>query len=380
MAALGKPWHPACFVCAACGRPINGPNYSKRRGKPYHPQCFHEKFCPRCARCGELIPSRGLRALGKDWHPACFVCEAGGEPLRGKSFYEHEGKPYCERHYQELFGLRCAAGGELIGEGPYVEKDGEPFCEQHYLELFGKRCAIGGEFLRGRYVVNSWGDAYCAKHARGLPQCFSCGRVICPELTGGGERYTDGRSMCDLCRLSAVDDVATGQHILEEVRATLAQLGLEIGPDATPLRLVDLKELSRRSEKPHTPELAGMACHRTVTQNGRIIERHVDEILILHGLPREHFAAVAAHELGHSFLFMNAFPELEPMVEEGLCELTQYLWLERQQTPEAANRIKAMEESDNSIYGLGFQSALRAMRRRPLPRLLSYVRKHRRFP
>jgi hypothetical protein len=155
---------------------------------------------------------------------------------------------------------------------------------------------------------------------------------------------------------------------------------MDIGAVATPLRLVDQKELGRRSDKPYITNPSGMACHVTLTENGRVIKREVEAILILHGLPGEHFAAIAAHELGHTFLFMNKFPKLEPMVEEGLCELAQYLWLGQQEGPEAPFRIVSMEESDNPIYGEGFRAARRGMERCSLPELLSHVRKYGRFP
>jgi hypothetical protein len=222
-----------------------------------------------------------------------------------------------------LFGLRCSAGGELIGSNPYIEKDGQIYCEEHYWQRFGKRCAIGGEILKGEYVVNGWEEAFCEEHEAGLPKCFSCGRPICQRLTRGGVEYGDGHAMCNRCRPSAVDDVTAGQGILDEVQSTLARLGMDIGAVASPLRLVDQAELSRRSDKPYTTNPTGMACHTTLTENGRVVKREVEAILILCGLPREHFAAIAAHELGHMFLFMNEFPDLESLVEEGLCELAQ---------------------------------------------------------
>jgi hypothetical protein len=378
--ALGRPWHPDCFVCAECGRAIGQQRFMERKGKPYHAACYHRQFSPRCTRCGEPITAKSVEALGKNWHPRCFVCEAGGEPLRGRTFHERDGKPYCKKHYEELFGLRCSAGGELIGSNPHMEKNGQIYCEEHYWQRFGKRCAIGGEILKGVYVVNGWGEPFCEEHDAGLPKCFSCGRPICQRLTKGGVEYGDGRAMCNRCRPSAVDDVIAGQRILDEVRATLARLGMDIGAVATPLRLVDQEELGRRSDKPYITNPSGMACHVTLTENGRVIKREVEAILILHGLPGEHFAAIAAHELGHTFLFMNKFPELEPMVEEGLCKLAQYLWLGQQEGPEAPFRIVSMEESNNPIYGEGFRAARRGMERCSLPELLSHVRKYGRFP
>jgi hypothetical protein len=99
----------------------------------------------------------------------------------------------------------------------------------------------------------------------------------------------------------------------------------------------------------------------------------------LHGLPREHTAVVIAHELGHAWLFLNAFPELPLHVEEGLCELCEYLWLNQQHTPEAKNRLKLLRQN-KSIYGAGFQGARNALQGRSLSLLLAYVKEQREFP
>lgn len=352
--ALDHTWHPDCFRCAGCGRPIGKESFYTHEGRPYHAACYHERFSPRCARCRR--------------------------PFSGRSFYERDGKAYCKEDYDELFGLRCAAGGELIGQRRYFEKDGKAYCEEHYWERFGKRCAIGGEILKGEYVVNAWGETYCHAHAHGLPECYSCHRVICERLTGGGQRYSDGRTVCNRCRRTAIDTAAQGQPVLLQVRRTLGKLGLDLGRVETPLRLVDQAELNRRSTKPYSKQPAGMASHSTTTRNGQVVERTVEAILILHGLPQEHFAAIAAHELCHSYLFMNAFPDLEPIVEEGLCELAEFLWLTQQKTPEATFRLKLMEGNDDPVYGRGFRSALRAYERHGLAAVLAAVRRGNRLP
>lgn len=35
----------------------------------------------------------------------------------------------------------------------------------------------------------------------------------------------------------------------------------------------------------------------------------------------EHFSAIAAHELCHSYLYLNRYPDLPPRIEEGLANL-----------------------------------------------------------
>ncbi len=377
--ALNRKWHEDCFRCAGCRQPLGKQGFYEHDGQPYHAACYQDRFSPRCAHCNQPLTGNYTTALGKTWHPSHFVCAQCGRPFDGGKFYERNGKAYCRRDFDELFGPRCAMG-ELLGQNRYFEKDGKTYCETHYWQQFGKRCAIGGEILKNAYQINAWGDTYCAEHTAGLTECYSCHRFICERLTGGGVSYRDGRAVCKRCRQTAIDTVEQGQPVLTQVRKALARLGLEIGPATTPLRLVDQHELNRRSTKPYSTQPTGMACHQSETRNGQVVERQVEAILILFGLPREHFAAVAAHELMHSYLFMNAFPDLEPVVEEGLCELAAYMWLKQQGTPEAAYRMALMEKNEDTVYGKGFQLARHSLDKMSLMTLLNHVRNQRKFP
>ncbi len=345
--ALDRTWHPGCFLCAGCGQPIDQQPFFTHADRPYHEACYHTRFSPRCAGCGQPIAGTVTTAQGKTWHPEHFVCAADGRPFNGQKYYERDGKVYCETHYWERFGTRCA---------------------------------IGGEIMRGEWLVNSWGDTYCKQHAAGVPECYSCGRPICASLTGGSVRYADGRSVCNRCRRSAIDRVPAGQPIIAQVRAGLASVGLPLGSAPTPLRLVDQTELQDLSLKTYAKKPSGMACHESTTRNGQVIQRTVKEILVLYGLPAEHFAAIAAHELTHSYLFLHAFPELEPAVEEGLCELGAYLWLKQQGTVEAAYRLKLLADNTDPIYGRGFQAARRGMEQMGVSNIFKYAQQRRGLP
>ncbi|KAJ8443185.1 hypothetical protein Cgig2_005736 [Carnegiea gigantea] len=71
-------------------------------------------------------------------------------------------------------------------------------------------------------------------------------------------------------------------------------------------------------------QLVGM---RTYPQ--KLIRRcDVTAILVLYGLPRLLTGAILAHELMHGWLRLKGYRNLRPEVEEGICQVLSYMWLE----------------------------------------------------
>jgi hypothetical protein len=346
--ALGSIWHLDCFRCAACEKVISGGDFIEKKGRPFHPDCYHELYSPRCSGCGKPIINDYIKALGKLWHEEHFVCAKCGKPI-GKKFFERNGRAYCE---------------------------------DDYLELFGMKCALCHKPITGHGLVDSWGNNYCKRH-EGDPQCFSCGRKIGQNLTGGGVRYRDGRIVCKICRKTAVDSDITAQNVFTQVQQTLTGiLGMDLRIDnAAVLHLVDQAELDRASPKKMSEKpSAGLTLTEIITINRAESKRSIKGILTLSGLPEEHLASVLAHELGHAWLFMRRFPKLPIKVEEGICVLFEAFWLQDLDTPEAAYRLRMLEENDDPVYGQGYLQAKRALSQRSFSRLLDYVKNSGRFP
>ena len=344
----GRPFHPTCLICKGCGRAIGDAPFCRHNGERYHVACDRERHAPRCRACGAPVDA-GISALDATWHPACFTCAGCGRPFEKQRF---------------------------------VPKDGQAFHEACYHARFTPRCDICRKPMTDAAVEDMWGHRYCRAHGSELQRCFSCSRLICTTLTGGGSMLSDGRPLCGICAETAVVDPRAALAILEDMRATLAGLGLPTDGHEIPFRLVDepslLRCVKRRRRRRTTLGLARHALR--VDGHGKITARNFEEILILYGLPEEQFRTVAVHELTHAWLFFNRFDRLPERVEEGLCTLMEYLYLSQLTTPEAAVRRKQLAANDDPVYGRGFREAHKAMKAKTLPGLLRYVHARKRFP
>ncbi|MFH4973659.1 hypothetical protein AB6A40_000368 [Gnathostoma spinigerum] len=91
--AMNRLWHPEHFVCQACHAPIKQ-TYQVADDHPYCVQCFSKKFNPKCHGCGEVLVDSCLIALDKHWHPRCFTCAACKRPLPNGEHYIVDDLPY----------------------------------------------------------------------------------------------------------------------------------------------------------------------------------------------------------------------------------------------------------------------------------------------
>jgi len=91
--ALGKTWHPECFSCFQCRKPLSSTSFFEKDSSPYCEKCFHDFFSPKCAYCDGPIRDKCINALGRTWHPDHFFCSqcgknfAGGRPLLDIFFF-----------------------------------------------------------------------------------------------------------------------------------------------------------------------------------------------------------------------------------------------------------------------------------------------------
>ncbi|XP_056903029.1 actin-binding LIM protein 1-like isoform X2 [Takifugu flavidus] len=147
---LGKTYHPACFVCTVCKQSFTAGEFVTFSGKDFFCQhCFQPlsptqlRYPNNCSGCGRDIKNgQALLALGGQWHLGCFKCKICHKVLCGE-YITRDGIPYCERDYQNKFGIQCAACQKFI-TGKVLEAGAK-----HYHPTCAKCSQCGKLFTEG---------------------------------------------------------------------------------------------------------------------------------------------------------------------------------------------------------------------------------------
>lgn len=101
--ALGKQWHKECFTCWHCKHAISA-QFSSHEGKPYCDPCFEKHVSKAaCPGCRKLVHGHFVKALGREWHRECFVCEACK-------------KPFQDNVYESAFPLFSHTDNDLVSK------------------------------------------------------------------------------------------------------------------------------------------------------------------------------------------------------------------------------------------------------------------------
>jgi len=152
--AMGKKWHMDHFVCTTCSQPFPAGQYFERDGRPYCERDFYSGFAPKCAKCNNAITGDCVNALGQQWHPEHFQCEYCQKAFGSEPFHEHNGRPYCEVHYNQVAGSICAGCNKAIS-GRVVAALGKKFHPEHFT------CAFCMSTLASNAYHENGGKAYC---------------------------------------------------------------------------------------------------------------------------------------------------------------------------------------------------------------------------
>ncbi|XP_035982321.1 actin-binding LIM protein 1 isoform X20 [Fundulus heteroclitus] len=216
-----KHFHLKCFTCKACGCDLAQGGFFMKNGEYLCMVDYQRMHGTRCNGCGDFVEGEVVTALGKTYHPACFVCTICKRPFPAGDRVTFNGKDclcqYCIepmspgpkdilgssncsgcgrdiKNGQALLALdrqwhlgcfKCKACGKVL-TGEYISKDGAPYCEKDYQIHFGVQCEACQQFITGK--VLEAGD----KHYH--PSCARCSR--CNQMfTEGEEMYLQGSTV-----------------------------------------------------------------------------------------------------------------------------------------------------------------------------------------
>jgi hypothetical protein len=242
--------------------------------------------------------------------------------------------------------------------------------------------ACGGKIGPGRYIQDHWGANYHTQHAN-IKRCYYCARGISQYNTGGGVHYADGRDVCNICQSTAVTDDETAAEATARIRSRMESWGLKFDYGEIPVHLVDQETLNRlfgHAMGVHEGKISGLTTKKWAKDRaGNVISREVN-ISMLYGLPMEVYEKTVAHELMHSWMFLDKQPDHQPALEEGVCNLAAYYILQENHSQFAGFMREAMYKAPSPTYGEGLRRAIRYVQARQFPGLVKMLRSNGDFP
>ncbi|XP_055034920.1 actin-binding LIM protein 3 isoform X6 [Misgurnus anguillicaudatus] len=211
-------FHIKCFTCQVCGCDLAHSGFFQKGGEYICTADYQRLYGTKCDSCGDFISGEVVSALGRTYHPQCFVCSVCRKPFPIGDRVTFSGKDcVCQqcslkmvnepvkihgpsqcagckeeiKQGQSLLALekqwhvscfRCQTCGMVL-TGEYISKDGIPYCESDYHAQFGIKCETCNRYISGR-VLEAGGKHY-------HPTCARCAR--CQMMfTEGEEMYLTG--------------------------------------------------------------------------------------------------------------------------------------------------------------------------------------------
>eukprot|EP00049_Salpingoeca_infusionum_P026381 m.25442 g.25442 ORF g.25442 m.25442 type:complete len:610 (+) comp8714_c0_seq2:44-1873(+) len=97
--------HFACYICDVSL--VESEKYVPRDGNPLCVDCYKEHIADKCVACHKAInPSKSgggkISLHDKHWHPACFNCKHCKKPLQGKPCVPKGNRVYCKKCFKKL--------------------------------------------------------------------------------------------------------------------------------------------------------------------------------------------------------------------------------------------------------------------------------------
>ncbi|XP_074309102.1 protein DA1-related 1-like isoform X3 [Silene latifolia] len=297
LSCMGGFWHPECFRCHVCSKPISDYEFSMSRNRPFHKSCYKEQHHPKCDVCRNYIPTNATGLIEYRAHPFWM-------------------QKYCPSHERDMTPRCCSCERMEPRDTEYlVLDDGRKLC----LECLDSSIMDTNECQPLYIEIREFYEGLNMKVEQQIP-------LLLVERQALNE---------------AMEGEKPGHHHLPETR------GLCLSEEQT------VRTILRR------PRIGGG--HRIIdmiTEPYRLVRRcEVTAILILFGLPRLLTGSILAHEMMHAWLRLNGYPNLKPEIEEGICQVLAHMWLESEimagststsVTPSSSSESGSSSSSGNS--------------------------------
>uniref|UniRef100_A0A673B9G1 Actin-binding LIM protein 2 n=1 Tax=Sphaeramia orbicularis TaxID=375764 RepID=A0A673B9G1_9TELE len=217
-----KHFHIKCFVCKVCGCELAQGGFFVRQGEYICTLDYQRLYGTRCFSCQDFIEGEVVSALGKTYHPRCFVCASCKQPFPagdrvtfngkecicqkctqplpanspapiqavhnccgcGKEFKNEQSLVALDKHWH-LGCFKCKVCNKVLN-AEYISKDGIPYCEMDYHAMFGIQCESCKKYITGKVLEAG------EKHYH--PTCARCAR--CEQMFAEGEEmYLQGKTI-----------------------------------------------------------------------------------------------------------------------------------------------------------------------------------------
>jgi len=193
--ALGKTWHPEHFSCCVCETQLGTKTFFERDGKPYCEEDYHDKFAPKCHGCNGPILDSCVTSMDRTWHPHCFVCNECRQPFGEAGFHEKDGKAYCRDDYFKMFAPKCSGCNEAIIDNYITALNGH-WHPQCFVCMECHQPFHNGSFFEHESMP------YCEVHyhARRGSLCYSCQKPITGRcITAMHRKFHPEHFICAFC-------------------------------------------------------------------------------------------------------------------------------------------------------------------------------------
>uniref|UniRef100_A0A1A7WRF6 Actin binding LIM protein family, member 3 n=1 Tax=Iconisemion striatum TaxID=60296 RepID=A0A1A7WRF6_9TELE len=213
-------FHVKCFTCTVCSCDLARSGFFQKKGEYICTADYQRLYGTRCDRCDSFITGEVVSALGRTYHPKCFVCSICSKPfpigdrvtfsgkdcvcqqcshtlVKSNEPIKIHGPSHCAgcgaeiKQGQSLLALerqwhvscfRCQTCSMVL-TGEYISKDGVPYCEADYHAQFGVKCETCNRYISGQ-VLEAGGKHY-------HPSCARCSRCS-TTFKEGEEMYLTG--------------------------------------------------------------------------------------------------------------------------------------------------------------------------------------------